>query len=837
MTVTLNLSAKYQQEQAEYAQIASAQNKAQGLLDAMAKAGKLGDTKVGSATIGEDIVVIAAKLIENGRQQYVMGRKNWHPTIAGYMSHALVVKPDPEKPDKDNSKEVQASANMLAYLTMQTLFNAATATGGEEMFALDTEIAGAKVTLKVMLPTAAKQAKVVCDLGKAVELEAKLAALAVADKQLATKLKYSYLKDPVFGMAYATKKVNEAIEAAETFNWEAWPTEQHAKLGFWLVGQMLSAYPEGEAPFEVTEVYTMRCGNKKSQNFVQLGDKLAAKKTALDVAVKGFAMNKLPMLVQPEDWDGTNYGGYLTNETTKLDKLVRRHDGVVPAIGQQPLTMLNNLQKVGYMVNSGVLDVALTLAAAEVAVDKFVPFKDGMSKPAARKAKRTEAAVEAAQQFVGKVFYVPWSFDYRGRVYPIASVLHPQGTDFDKALLVFANERPIEGTDAHKWLAVHLANCWGNMHPTLGKKTDKLTLNQRVEWTESSLSTIAEIAADPLNTVDKWAKASEPWQFMAACVEYAALFINKTKATTNLMVATDCTNSGLQILAGLTKDRETAEKVNVVPTAEPQDAYMAVAKVAQQLLAEQGLDHLCTYLADRNVAKKVVMTVPYNAKLDTNSSNVYQAIKKFVKANPDVPMVTSAEASKIAAAIEAALKQLMKGAIGFRDNLNKAIKAFVKAQGADSQNYMFSWATPSGFVVVQNQGAKEVVELKTNLTVSNKKRAKVKVAIGYLDQTDVNKHGSCTAPNLIHSLDASLLHTAFAQFDAPFTLIHDSVLTTAADMKWAVGSMQEAYAYCFSDEVGFVDYFAGLLGTNTLVPAVANTFTPDEVTGAEYFLS
>jgi len=46
------------------------------------------------------------------------------------------------------------------------------------------------------------------------------------------------------------------------------------------------------------------------------------------------------------------------------------------------------------------------------------------------------------------------------------------------------------------------------------------------------------------------------------------------------MVATDATCSGLQILAGLARDAETARQVNVLPSDKPQDAYKVVAEAA-----------------------------------------------------------------------------------------------------------------------------------------------------------------------------------------------------------------------------------------------------------------
>ena len=83
---------------------------------------------------------------------------------------------------------------------------------------------------------------------------------------------------------------------------------------------------------------------------------------------------------------------------------------------------------------------------------------------------------------------------------------------------------------------------------------------------------ITKVATDPVRYLSDWEEVDEPWQFMAACHEYYHCCIKKDKLTTGLMVAVDATCSGLQILAGLAKDRSTAELVNVVPSDKPSDA-------------------------------------------------------------------------------------------------------------------------------------------------------------------------------------------------------------------------------------------------------------------------
>ena len=91
---------------------------------------------------------------------------------------------------------------------------------------------------------------------------------------------------------------------------------------------------------------------------------------------------------------------------------------------------------------------------------------------------------------------------------------------------------------------------------------------------------IERVATDPIGNIGDWEAADEPWQFLAACHEYYCVVMGglSGKTTTGLPVATDATCSGLQILAGLARDKSTASLVNVIPSDKPQDAYAVIAK-------------------------------------------------------------------------------------------------------------------------------------------------------------------------------------------------------------------------------------------------------------------
>ena len=58
-----------------------------------------------------------------------------------------------------------------------------------------------------------------------------------------------------------------------------------------------------------------------------------------------------------------------------------------------------------------------------------------------RRSCRTRMTMEAVKLFKDKEkFFIPHSFDYRGRMYPVPSFLTMQDTDFGKSLLKFYEE-------------------------------------------------------------------------------------------------------------------------------------------------------------------------------------------------------------------------------------------------------------------------------------------------------------------------------------------------------------------------------------------------------------
>merc|ERR1712138_82850 len=88
---------------------------------------------------------------------------------------------------------------------------------------------------------------------------------------------------------------------------------------------------------------------------------------------------------------------------------------------------------------------------------------------------RTRMTMDVVREFEDKEYYIPWSFDYRGRAYPIPNLLTPQDTDFGKSLILFSKGAKItkKGMD---WIKFQLATTYG---------LDKATMQERLDWIEN----------------------------------------------------------------------------------------------------------------------------------------------------------------------------------------------------------------------------------------------------------------------------------------------------------------------------------------------------------------
>jgi len=338
-------------------------------------------------------------------------------------------------------------------------------------------------------------------------------------------------------------------------------------------------------------------------------------------------------------------------------------------------------------------------------------------------------------------------------------------------------------------------------------------MQERQQWVKDNQSLITRVAEDPIRNLNDWDEVDEPWQFMAACEEYHACVIACTRHHTSLPVATDATCSGLQILAGLAKDASTAKLVNVLPSDKPQDAYKVVAEQATPHVP----DSIKPYM-DRKTVKRVVMTVPYNAKPYSNRGYIREALKeKGVEVDKD-------DLTATVKAVRDAMDVIVPGPMSVMSWIESEV-----SNAIDRGLTEITWTTPSGFSVTQRLMKPDVKNIELQLLG----RCQVKVSTGDTDKVDKAHHKNATAPNLIHSLDASLLHLSALRFNAPISLIHDSVLCRATDMSVLSDIVRETYMHLFAEHE-YLTTFAQQIGAET-DPPMCNTLEPASVIDSTYF--
>ena len=580
-------------------------------------------------------------------------------------------------------------------------------------------------------------------------------------------------------------------------------------------------------------------GKRRSLHILPTGEMLEIVRGLMDQA-ELFAPLSLPMVIEPNDWTNERAGGYLTNEVRRGNKLIRTF-GVPCLQGETPLSFLNRLQKVAYKINPFILEVGQRLEedGYKVTKGKFIPedirplpekpldiatnqeAREEYRRKAAethdynsqslKKSIRTKMTMSMARRFSKeKEYFLPWSYDYRGRVYPIPTYLTPQDTCFGKSLIQFAQGEPLTDRGLY-WLKFQLATTYG---------LDKATMDEREEWASSAecLRIVEAIATDPIGNICQWEECDEPFLFLAAAEEYYSLVIAKTRVNAHLPIAVDATCSGLQVLAGLSHDKSTAELVNVFPGERPSDAYKAVANLVNPNLPEEWGIQL-----HRGDVKRVVMTIPYNAKPFSNRGYIKASLTDPDRS--DRVEVTPDQLTLITRLTRDAMRQIVPGPLQVMDWLNQEIGAAIKA-GKEH----IEWTTPSGFCVKQDLRKVNTERIKTNLM------GEVKLLIGTsLGSPDLKHHKNAGAPNLIHSMDASILQIGLVDFDQPFTVIHDSVLCGANHMDAMQSAVRRAYVEIFLHNSPLHD-FADAIGAKT-EPPMEYSFDPSTVTDSTYFFS
>lgn len=635
--------------------------------------------------------------------------------------------------------------------------------------------------------------------------------------------------------AYHYKHIYAVREADKFQDWDKWPRTDRLHVGMKLIDMCIEAVG-------LVEVIHQTMGKEQSTQILK-----ALPETIEWIEKKNGAAAMLrpvyePMVVQPRDWNSPFNGGYLSSNIKPLKMVKTKNRAYLEELTHTDMPIvyeaINALQRTAYQINTQVLDVMSTLWENGSELGGLPP-RDGLPLPAkpadieeneaARKQYRAEAsrvhlqnlqitghrigfniALDIAKRYAGfRKLHFPYQLDFRGRIYAV-SHLNPQGSDVQKALLRFANGKPL-GSEGWKWLAIHGANTAGY---------DKVSLEARVEWVLDNEEEICTIAENPYDNRG-WCgtignvEIDKPWQFLAFCFEWAGYCKYGDTYVSKLPVALDGSCSGIQHFSAMLRDEIGGNAVNLVPAELPQDVYGMVAKkVIEQAQedvvsgTEDELKHTDEGVAyvkrgskalakqwlafgiTRKTTKRSVMTLAYGSKEYGFKEQLMEDIIRPSKASgKDFPFDGDGyqAAQYMAKAIWVAVNKVLVKA-------GEAMRWLQTAASlAAKEGLPVRWTTPVGFPVMQAYADIETRRVKTAI---NGKLVYFRVN-QETDKLDRRKQSSGIAPNYVHSCDAAhLMLTVVRAKQAgirSFACVHDSFGCPAGDVEDLYRIVRESF--------------------------------------------
>ncbi|RWP18844.1 MAG: DNA-dependent RNA polymerase [Mesorhizobium sp.] len=545
----------------------------------------------------------------------------------------------------------------------------------------------------------------------------------------------------------------------------------------------------------------------------------------IDQSVRGGELlcpEYLPMVVPPVDWTGLQGGGYVTNLDRPLPLVRRSRREQADLLKKADLSVvlrgLNAIQRTPWAINGAILDVMSVLAKSGESIAGLIPSseipmpdrppgiddnpdvlkewkwqaRDVYTANLQRRQDRLKQdnLLDLAEKFRGDTVYFPHNLDFRGRAYPVPLILHPQGSDNVKALLRFAEGKPL-GHDGERWLAIHGANTFG---------VDKVSFDERVKWVEENQFLIWAQAVDPLAN-QWWTEADKPWCFLAFCFEWLAMDQQGDAFVSHLPIALDGSCNGLQHFSAMLLDSVGGAAVNLLPSDKPQDIYQVVAdRVMEQLRLiasgsgadpekERWAHEWLTMGIDRKVTKRPVMVLPYGGTPRSCLKYVDEAVK-----------------AKFAAGYSHNLGDELKKAIGFLaslvwDSIGDVVIAAREAMTwlqktariVGKENLPMHWTTPSGFV-----GFQSYLDMKSRRIDTKISGRLVRMRLFEdTDKIDVSKQATSISPNYVHSMDAAAMMMTVAALAllglTDFAMIHDSYGTHACNTTLLANTLRKVF--------------------------------------------
>lgn len=644
-------------------------------------------------------------------------------------------------------------------------------------------------------------------IGRAIEDEELHSEVREEDRKFYKKLAADAKKLSAYHVK--RKVVNLRINKRGMGKQETWPLKDVAIVGMTLIEIVINRTG-------LIEKKTIPAA--KGQRTQLIVPTEATRKFIADRTASAETMRPLyePMIVEPNDWSTPTNGGYLTTRVKPLRLVKTPNRKYLESLAELDMTAVydavNTAQRTAWTINPFIMtilnlgwDMDYSLGGIPPAQNLPLPPKphDIDTNEEARKEWRSSAhsvvlenleldtkrasfmtALETANRYsLFDKIYMPYQFDFRGRIYAVPQ-LNPQGPDYMKALLMFSEGKPID-EDSAPFLAIQVANTGAF------NKIDKARLEDRVQWVYDNEDKIIACAENPIDN-RWWTEADSPYCFLAACREWAGWVSHGVGFLSHLPIALDGSCSGIQHFSMALADEVGGAAVNLIPSEKPADIYTLVMEkaIAQvRLDISTGGDNadiagmwLRSGLLTRSCFKRPTMTYGYgSSQFGFRDQIDVDTLRPAYKAHMrgEGPWYFDDNGFKASLYMARITQQAVE------ETVVKAVEAMAwlkeVARVVTAEDLPIRWVTPDGFPVVQHyreQKASRVDTLifgsRVTLTVTQE-----------LPKVSKRQQASGLSPNFVHSLDATHLRMAVVaaarEGIKDFALVHDSFGTHAAD--------------------------------------------------------
>tara|TARA_Y100000310_G_scaffold74108_1_gene70248 strand:- start:8829 stop:11165 length:2337 start_codon:yes stop_codon:yes gene_type:complete len=469
----------------------------------------------------------------------------------------------------------------------------------------------------------------------------------------------------------------------------------------------------------------------------------------------------------------------------------------------RPLVALRKLQTTAWRINGTVLATAEYFWKNQMDIAGFPPSKaDRMpvkppdidtNKEARDKWRRSAAyyhksdlSFKGTRLLISKIlwaankfkespnFHFPHQFDFRGRTYAVPNFLNFQGTDLSRGLLRFAQSRPID-MKGEVWFLKYGPALWGK---TMSEDEARMWMVRHEHYIKAT-------AADPMSEL-WWTNAEKPWQFLAWCLE-AAQWIKGSLAESSLPITVDASSNGLQIMSLMMRYEKGAIDTNCTASGKPADIYLNVLEAVKEKLqgTTTGWDWIELGL-DRSLIKTIIMTIPYGC-------TQYRAEELIVQ------WYYGKGSSLFEGRLRKSVGYLASSIVNVFYNLYpeySRLMVFLESVPKKLESPMV-WYSPSGFPVYQAYYKSTAKRVKSLLF------GRIRSVV-YREETgklDTAKMSRAFTPNLIHCLDAAVLHMALERTKAPaVATVHDSFAAHASEIGGLVDDVKRSYLEIFGGD-------------------------------------